>query len=152
MKPADRNLILEKLVSLNQYSTELESNLQIPLKRFLAEQVRQRAVERLFQIVVECATDTNTLLLVAMNQTPANSARESYQAIGELGGLDNAMTKRFREQYVPKRNFIVHLYEKVEPRDLYYSAHRLVRDVREYAEQIQHFVDARASNNKRSRR
>jgi hypothetical protein len=41
------------------------------------------------------------------------------------------------------------MYEKIEPRDLYYSARRLVKEAREYARQIQRFLDAQARSNPR---
>jgi uncharacterized protein YutE (UPF0331/DUF86 family) len=149
VKPADRKLVQEKLASLKDFVVELESSLHVSLAQFLKEKLRRRAVERSFQIVVECATDTNNLLLAATNRALPSSASESYRALHDLGALDEAITIRFTEHYVPKRNFIVHMYEKIEPRDLYYSARRLVKEAREYARQIQRFLDAQARSNPR---
>lgn len=146
MKPADRKLVLEKLFSLNRFVAELEPDLRVSLKEFLRDPMRQRAIERLFQVIVECAADINTIVLTTLKHPPADSARESYRAVNELGALAAAITRRFKENYVPKRNFIVHLYEKVEPHDLYYSAQRLIKDAREYARQMGHFIDTLPNN------
>ncbi len=140
MKRADQILIEEKLNSTKKFMLELAPFLRVSRQQFEREIWRQRVVERLTQIVVECAIDTNALLVQALNLPTPQHAKESFQILNQQGALDDVIMKRYVDKYVGLRNVIVHLYEKVEARSLYYSAHRLLKDADVYIEQIQKFL------------
>ena len=82
----------------------------------------------------------------------ASNARETFQRLLEHQVLDDYVTNRYVEKYVGLRNVIVHLYEKVDPKTLYYSAKRLQKDSEEYARQVQKFLAAGSRNRTRSSR
>ena len=112
--------------------------------QFERDATRRRAVERLTQVIVECAIDTNNLVIQSLDLPPAESAKETFRQLQQQGILNDYVTNRYVEKYVGLRNVIVHLYEKIEPKTLFYSTKRLVRDSEEYTRQIQKFLLARS--------
>lgn len=140
MKDQDQKLVAQKLANLDEYLNELEPYLAISAKQFQSDRTRQRAVERLVQIVVECTIDTNNIIIRAANLAIAATARESFQRLRDQHILDDLITERFVKKYVELRNVIVHLYEKVEPKTLYSSAQRLMKDAEAYARQIHRYL------------
>jgi uncharacterized protein YutE (UPF0331/DUF86 family) len=147
VKSQDQNLVEQKLVNLAKYLAELQPYLKISSAQFENDPGRRRVVERLVQIIVECAIDTNNLVTQSLGLPPAANARESFQQLHERQVLDAYVTQRYVGKYVGLRNVIVHLYEKVEPKTLYYSAKRLLKDSEEYGRQIRKFLSARARKN-----
>lgn len=140
MKERDQALIAQKLAYLKRSLAELEPHLKVSARRFESNLTELRAVERLTQIIVECAIDASSLLIEALNWPPVEHARGSFQRLNEYHVLDDYVTNRYVVKYVELRNVIVHLYEKVEPKTLYYSARRLLKDSDEYARQIHKFL------------
>lgn len=148
MKSEDRQVIEQKLTSLDRYLAELTPYLRIASDKFEHDLGRQRIVERLVQVIVECAVDSNNLLIRALGLPAASSARESFQRLKEYGILDDYVTTRYVEKYVGLRNVIVHLYEKVEAKTLYFSAKRLLKDSDAYARQIHKRLAERSGKTK----
>jgi uncharacterized protein YutE (UPF0331/DUF86 family) len=76
-----------KLVTMGRYIDELEERLPTQEADYLAGRDRQLAVERLCQLVVECATDANALLLGGLGEPPPQSAREGFDNAERAGVL-----------------------------------------------------------------
>lgn len=138
------HLIRQKLANLTAYVDELAPYLAVSFREYQEAPGHQRIVERLAQVIVECAIDANGMLLIDAGQPPARSARESYEAIHRLGIIDEHLLSRFR-RYVGMRNRIVHDYDRLDSRILFYSAQRLLDDARAYVVQIHSYLEAMLS-------
>lgn len=124
-------LIRQRLVNMTAYADELSSHLVGSLDDYLRDATRRRAVERLAQVVVENAIDVNNLILEREGSAPAPTARQSFEDVHNLGAIDDYVLDRF-QRYVGMRNRIVHDYDRLDNRIIYYSARRLINDARQY--------------------
>lgn len=109
----DKSVIREKLVVLLGYIAELEPHVSISLDEYLASSVIRRAVERLFQIIVEAIVDIADLILTDSGHEPPAAARESLVRLQELGILSAALADRLI-QSVGVRNRPVHQYDRID--------------------------------------
>jgi len=93
---------LEKLRSLQPLTTQrLEEDWQTKL-----------AVERALQVLVEIMIDVCQRLLSVAGQTPASSGRDAVERCVGMGALSDFEVYGRMVQF---RNFVVHLYERVDP-------------------------------------
>lgn len=60
---SDQDRICAKLDKLQSYYTELKYLSSISLNEYISNSIYRRAVERTMQLIVECATDINNMLL-----------------------------------------------------------------------------------------
>ncbi len=126
------NLIRQKLRSIEGYVDELEPYLEIPLEEYLKEAGRRRIVERLSQLLVECAIDTNNLLIVYSGKETPGTSRESFEIVKDIEVLDESLFERFNRTYIGFRNRLVHDYERLDNVIVYKTAKRLIEDMRKY--------------------
>ena len=123
-----------KLNSLVQYLDELEGWLESP-EESLGGRGFQRIIERMFQLIVECAADAGDLWLQAGELPTGESVRGVFERLGGAEILDQESLTRFAE-YVTIRNRIVHDYEQVNLSLLSRVAPALVRDGRMLAQKL----------------
>jgi uncharacterized protein YutE (UPF0331/DUF86 family) len=116
------------LVSLASYVDELESWLTHPPEpdRPLA---LQRIVERLLQVILECAADAGDLWLTERGLPSGESARGVFQRLREAGTITPELEQHFAT-HTRMRNRIVHAYDEVDAPELIDQASRLPADAR----------------------
>lgn len=107
MRPA----LQAKLTLLDRYSSELRVLLQRPVEGDW-EVVVDHALERLVQLVVECAADAGDLWLEENGKPLGQSAMGVFQNLRSAGVLEDATYQRLRD-YVRARNQIVHNYDRL---------------------------------------
>lgn len=132
-------LIQRKLLNMDKYISQLQLQLQTSQKRYLSDYTRQRAMERLCQVIIEFAIDTSMLIVTGLKMAPPESAREGFQKIYQLNVIDTKLLQSF-ERYVGFRNRIVHEYEALDQKIIYRTARNLVDDSRAFISSIQNFI------------
>lgn len=80
-----RHLVEQKLANIDSYIEELGPYLEGSFDLYTQVRGRRRIVERLAQIIIESAIDTNNLLLLAGGIGPAPTARASFEALCQQG-------------------------------------------------------------------
>ena len=135
-------LIQQKLMNMDSYIEELGPYLESSLGEYLEKPGQRRIVERLAQVIIESAIDANNLLIVASGGVPASTARESFASVHRLGVIDDYLLSRFRETYVGLRNRIVHDYDVLDNRMIYFTARRLMEDARKYVGSVYHYLSS----------
>ncbi len=134
------DLIRHKLANMTAYVDELAPYLAIAYQEYRERPGQRRIVERLAQVIVECAIDVNGLLLSDAGQSPAQSARQSFEAVQKLGAIDERLSSSF-QRHVGMRNRIVHDYDRLDNRLLFYAARRLLDDARAYIVQVHRYIE-----------
>lgn len=120
--------LTSKLAQLDQYLQELQGYLDEPGDP--AEGARVRILERMIQLIVECAADAGDLWLGDRGETLGESATGVFRRLGEVGLITAEMQSRLRG-YVSARNRIIHDYDRVTPEQVQRDAERLVQDAGE---------------------
>lgn len=120
MDMADALVIKRKLARLAQYLEELKLLSQITLQEYLNDQRHRRAVERLIQLVVDVAVDTNTHMIVDAGRPAPSDAYTSFIEAGALGALPADLARELAPS-TGERNIIVHGYETIDDTIVYES-------------------------------
>jgi uncharacterized protein YutE (UPF0331/DUF86 family) len=126
--PPSSDEIEQKLVSLQSYVDQLLDILAHPAAPDRPH-IQQRVVERLLQIIVECAADAGDLWLDKKGHPLGGSARGVFQGLREVGAISRDLDLRFAE-HVRARNRIVRGYDQLEERETMDQAGRLPEDTR----------------------
>lgn len=135
----DRIAIEQKLTALAEYLDELEQISQYSYQEYKANFQIKRTVERLIQLVVECATDINGLLITGLGEVPPRDYFSSFIALGDLGVLP----ADFADTLAPTtaiRNRLVHEYETVDERLVYVSVKPILEEFTQYAELVSKYL------------
>jgi uncharacterized protein YutE (UPF0331/DUF86 family) len=140
MDDRQTRLIQQKLMNMDSYIEELEPYLESSLEEYLKKPGQRRIVERLAQVIIESAIDTNNLVIAASGDAPASSARECFAAVHAMGVIDDYLLTRFRQTYVGLRNRIVHDYDVLDSRVVYLTARRLLEDARKYVGSVYRYL------------
>lgn len=134
-------LIKQKLTNIASYVEEMTPYLQVPVEGYLKDSGRRRIVERLAQVIVESAIDINSLLIEQAGNVPPATAYRSFDSVHELDAIDDQLTARFH-RYVGLRNRIVHDYDVLDNKIVYYSAKRLLDDAKQYIGSVYAYLSA----------
>jgi len=117
-----------KLASLSSYVQELENWLADPPDPGRPGAL-QRIVERMVQVIVECAADAGDLWRAARGHTLGGSVREGFTRLQDVGALAPEVTSRFFD-YARTRNRIVHDYNHLDAGEVMRQAQQLPADAR----------------------
>jgi uncharacterized protein YutE (UPF0331/DUF86 family) len=135
----DKIAIEQKLTALAEYLDELEQISQYSYQEYKANFQIKRTVERLIQLVVECATDINGLLITGLSEVPPRDYFSSFIVLGDLGVLPTG----FAETLAPTtaiRNRLVHEYETVDERLVYAGVKPILEEFTQYAELVSKYL------------
>lgn len=135
----DRLAIEAKLTLMADYLTELRQIGASSYREFRSDFKVKRATERLIQLVVECATDINGLLITGLGQTPPPDYYSSFVELGRLGVL----SPDFADVLAPAtaiRNRLVHEYDTIDERLVYSSVQPILDEFTHYVEQIHNYL------------
>ncbi len=127
-------------VLLDYYREFQESTERITLEEYLSNRGQRRIVERLTQLIVECSTDINNMILKYLRKSPATDYFNSFLDLAEHGviDLDFALT------IAPStglRNILVHEYAKIDDSIVYHSIQSLLNQYGQYLKKIADYLD-----------
>jgi uncharacterized protein YutE (UPF0331/DUF86 family) len=135
----DRDRICAKLKKLHSYYAELKSLASISQDEYMANSIYRRAVERTLQLIVECATDINNMLLKMQGNKGATDYFNSFIDIAE----ENIIPMEFALKIAPStglRNILVHEYEAIDDDIVYYSISTCLECYLEYMDLINRYL------------
>jgi uncharacterized protein YutE (UPF0331/DUF86 family) len=111
----NRDLVITKLDSLKQYLSELENFENLSFEEYQSKIHNRRSVERLIQLLVECASDINAHILAKKEKLPVEDYRSSFRVMGEKNYLSKKLAQGLSKA-VGMRNILVHDYETIDDR------------------------------------
>jgi len=129
------DLLREKLDYLMERVSELEQYREMAFHRFLASQAAQRHIERLLQILVDCAADVCALALELRDR----EAETTYAGLFRQAASEQLVPQELAEILVGwarLRNRLVHLYEAVAPAEVHAAVSRALAEIPQLAEAI----------------
>lgn len=109
--------IKRKIEIVRAYLDELKPLLAPSATMIIQDKVKVRAIERLYQLVVDEAVDTNMLIISDSAIASPENYRSTFYSLSELKVLDLDFVDRISES-VKLRNQMVHEYEKIQELDM----------------------------------
>lgn len=104
-------VIIGKLQHLDEILAKLRSLGPLNRTQLDTDWRTKMAVERAIQVLVEIIIDVSQRVIAEDGQTPAGSGREAIERCVQMGVLSSIEPYQRMIQF---RNFVVHLYERVE--------------------------------------
>ena len=104
-------VIIGKLQHLDEILAKLRSLGPLNRTQLDTDWRTKMAVERAIQVLVEIIIDVSQRIIAEDGQTPAGSGREAIERCVQMGVLSSIEPYQHMIQF---RNFVVHLYERVE--------------------------------------
>ena len=110
-----REIVREKLSSLQSYYRELAELKQITFEEYQANRLYKRSIERLLQLIVEAATDINSMVLKKKGGETAVDYYTSFIKMAEAKVFPMEFAREIAP-YTGLRNIVVHEYQKIDDR------------------------------------
>ena len=139
---SDHDRICAKLDKLQTYYTELKSLSSISLDEYMNNSIYRRAIERTIQLIVECATDINNMLLKMHGN---KGAVDYFNSFIDIAG-QNIIPIEFALKIAPStglRNILVHEYEEINDEVVYNSINTCLQYYLEYMNLINQYLNVK---------
>ena len=131
----DKRILKRKLSKLREYLRELQPFIKISLQDYLNDYKNKRTVERDIQLIVECATDINSHILVETQENPPKDYYVSFTELTKLHVLPHNFALSIAET-AGLRNRLVHEYEEIKDKIVYRNIEKVLSLYQEYIEHI----------------
>lgn len=132
----DNMVICKKLKQLSSYYHELEQIATgLTFENYHNQIVFKRAIERDIQLIVECATDINNMILKQLSKGPAKDYFNSFIDLAD----NQVIEMEFALKLAPStglRNILVHEYEKIDDQIVFKSITNVLTFYRQYLQII----------------
>jgi uncharacterized protein YutE (UPF0331/DUF86 family) len=126
-------IVENKLLFIEEQIKRIEAWNITSFAAFQENTMLQSAVERSLQMAIEALIDTCKRVLALEKQSPINTAAEAIEKMQELGIISK--NPAYLEM-VKFRNFLVHLYEKVDVENIYNIVKKHLHDFRTFIDEI----------------
>lgn len=137
----DSLIICKKVNQLALYFREFEQMVDtLTLETYQNQVLTKRAVEREIQLIVECATDINNMILKKLKIGPARDYFNSFLDLAE----NQVLEMDFALKIAPStglRNILVHEYEKIDDGIVFQSIANILSYYRQYLKIISDYLD-----------
>lgn len=126
-------VIIGKLQHLDEILAKLRSLGPLNRTQLDTDWRTKMAVERAIQVLVEIIIDVSQRVIAEDGQTPAGSGREAIERCVQMGVLSSLEPYQRMIQF---RNFVVHLYERVETMFLVDIVNKRLADFESFRDEV----------------
>lgn len=136
----DNVVICKKLGVLMKYYKEFQQLTEkLSIDEYLQNIIKRRAIEREIQLIVECATDINNMILKKLGRGPSKDYFNSFIDLAENDIIDMS----FALSIAPStglRNILVHEYQEIDNTIVYKSIQHVLDYYLQYIEKIAKYL------------
>ena len=136
----DSDLVRRKLARLNMYLDKLKPIADSTFDEYISDFYKKTSAERLIQLIVECASDINSHVVLESGQRPPEDYTSSFIRAAEVGLIDHELANKLKGSG-GMRNIIVHEYMDIDDRQVYEIFPIAIADYTEYIRQVDDFLD-----------
>ena len=140
MTQVDIEVVLRKLKKIKRYLSQLQNKVQLSKDAFTADFEQQLIVERLLHLLIEAAVDINAHILARNNQPPADTYRDSFIKLGEIGIISPQLAKQLAPA-AGLRNRLVHDYDDIDVTVVYQAIPFALELLPQYVESVQAYLE-----------
>jgi uncharacterized protein YutE (UPF0331/DUF86 family) len=136
----DSLMICRKVKQLAGYFREFEQTVAgLTMETYQNQILTKRAVEREIQLIVECATDINNMILKKIGKGPARDYFNSFLDLAE----NQVLEMDFALKIAPStglRNILIHEYEKIDDGIVFQSIANILTYYLQYLKTISEYL------------
>lgn len=137
----DKILVKNKLADIEGYFKELDPLLEESSLNILADNLKIRTVERLFQLIVDTSIDINTHLISESDLQVPDDYQSTFLTLGQNKILPMDLSLRIAPS-VGLRNLVVHKYGKVDVKKMIEDIKTEIGDYLEYMKAVNRFLES----------
>jgi len=134
----DKNLVEKKLDILNNYIADIEE-MNFSASELQDKKDIQHMLSFRIQQAVETAIDITTHIIAGLSIERKETSKDAFEALAK----EKIITKKLAQNLgmaCGLRNIIVHGYQKINFKKLFYDYKKDLEDLREFARQINSFL------------
>ena len=136
----DADLVRRKLARLNMYLDKLKPIADSTFEEYVSDFYKKTSTERLIQMIVECASDINSHVVLESGQRPPEDYTSSFIRAAEVKLITYELANKLKGSG-GMRNIIVHEYMDIDDRKIYETLPIALSDFKEYIRQVDDFLD-----------
>ena len=136
---SSKDNILQKLEFLRKYVGYLKEYQGCALKNLQKDHTLRGAVERYFQLAIECVVDIAEIIISDLKIERPEEYREAIDKLGEKGILPDDFAYYFAP-IAGFRNILVHEYIKVDLKEVYRHLQKDLLDFDRFARYIADYL------------
>jgi uncharacterized protein YutE (UPF0331/DUF86 family) len=136
----DSDLVRRKLARLNMYLEKLKPIADSTYKEYISDFYKKTSAERMIQLIVECASDINTHVILESGERPPENYSSSFIKAAEVKLINNELANKLKGSG-GMRNIIVHEYMEIDDKKVYEVMPTAISDYKEYIRQVYDFLD-----------
>ncbi|MFW6140597.1 MAG: type VII toxin-antitoxin system HepT family RNase toxin [Acidobacteriota bacterium] len=136
----DSDLVRRKLARLNMYLGKLKPIADSTYKEYISDFYKKTSAERMIQLIVECASDINTHVILESGERPPENYSSSFIKAAEVKLINNELANKLKGSG-GMRNIIVHEYMEIDDKKIYEIIPTAISDYKEYMRQVYDFLD-----------
>lgn len=133
--------INRKLKSLMKNLNALKEFEDLTLEEYLKNYTMQLAVERTLELIIQASIDINRYLLKRIHQVSPKENSEVFLLAGQYGLLTSETGVALSE-FGKFRNVLVHLYDEINPHEVFSAIQETLEIYPVYARQITAYIDS----------
>jgi uncharacterized protein YutE (UPF0331/DUF86 family) len=144
------NFVLRKITLIQDELTKLADLSRYSLQEVTGDPVKQAALERYLERIINRAIDINQHLIAELatkDTSPPLDYTETFLRLADLGIYPADFSKRLSKS-VGMRNILIHEYNTVDDSRVYASISNCLRDYHEYCHYILIFLEQSQSRPK----
>jgi uncharacterized protein YutE (UPF0331/DUF86 family) len=136
----DSDLVRRKLARLNMYLEKLKPIADSTYKEYISDFYKKTSAERMIQLIVECASDINTHVILESGERPPENYSSSFIKAAEVKLINHELANKLKGSG-GMRNIIVHEYMEIDDKKVYEVMPTAISDYKEYIRQVYDFLD-----------
>ncbi|MBN2091297.1 DUF86 domain-containing protein [candidate division KSB1 bacterium] len=132
--------IVRKLELLREYTRYLRSFQHKPIQEFSKDFVLQGALERYFQLAIECVIDIAHLIIADLKLKRPSSYREAIDILGQK----RIIPDEFAYHFAPVtgfRNILIHGYSEIDMDEVYRHLQTDLDDFEKFSRYVVQFLE-----------
>jgi len=137
----DQSLVESKMADLQAYFAELDTIVANDVRDIVADNLKLRSVERLFQLIVDTAVDINTHIIATSLASVPDDYQSTFISLAEQAILPMDFAVRIAPS-VGLRNLVVHRYGRVDVKRMVDDIKREIGQYHEYLKYIDAYIRA----------
>ena len=135
--------ICNRLETLIRYYQEFKNLTDgISLEGYRSNLMLKRAIERQIQLIVECATDINQMILKGLGNEPSKDYFNSFVDLANAGDIDMQFALDIAAS-TGLRNVLVHEYQTIDDEIVYAAIAKVHTEYLRYIEEISSYLGCR---------
>lgn len=134
----DRERILAKLDEVEQYLSEIYTNMPQSYEEYKANPLLRRAMERLLQITIEACIDTCAILVKEMKLGLPSSDEDFIDKLKDkVLSEENVSNLKMMRKF---RNILVHGYAKIDDCKVFKILKENMTDIEKFLDEVKDFL------------